>query len=105
MWFEENTGSSFDSRRARPAGEFPPNPWGLNDMNGNVWEWVLDTYEPQFYRMSEEEDPVCLKIEGPVVIRGGGYRNSKLQSRNGSRVSIDPKISNSAIGFRILFSP
>jgi serine/threonine protein kinase/class 3 adenylate cyclase/formylglycine-generating enzyme required for sulfatase activity len=105
MWFEENTGASYETRKARPAGEFPANPWGLKDMNGNVWEWVLDTYEPQFYRMSGKEDPVCLKIEGPGVIRGGGFRNSKFQGRNGSRVSIDPTIQTAEIGFRVLFSP
>ena len=102
---KKNTGASFDDRRARPAAEFPANPWGLRDMNGNVWEWVLDTYDSNFYRMSEEEDPICIKVIGQGVIRGGGFRSSMFLCRNGSRVSMDSDIQNSTIGFRLLFSP
>jgi serine/threonine protein kinase/class 3 adenylate cyclase/formylglycine-generating enzyme required for sulfatase activity len=105
MWFEENTGTSFDDRAARPVGEYQPNPWGLKDMNGNVWEWVLDTYDANFYRMSDTEDPICIKVIGQGVVRGGGFRSSMFLCRNGSRVSMDSEIRNSTIGFRVLFSP
>ena len=35
-------GDRLDASRTLPVGSFPPNPFGLFDMHGNVWEWVED---------------------------------------------------------------
>src|SRR5258706_2748238 len=44
-WFEQNSDFKYQK-----VGKKKPNPWGLYDMYGNVVEWVLDQYDPDFYK-------------------------------------------------------
>ena len=41
-----------------PVASYPPNPYGLYDMAGNVWEWCLDAYAPNFYANSPRKNPI-----------------------------------------------
>ena len=105
LWYNATSGATTEDRQIRPVGEYPPNPWGLKDMHGNVSEWVLDTYDEDFYRMSAVNNPVCTKSQGPGVIRGGSVDNSLFLCRNGGRTSIDNTLTHGRIGFRVYFSP
>ncbi len=40
-----------------PVGALEPNGYGLHDMSGNVREWVLDRYDPDFYRVGPPKNP------------------------------------------------
>jgi formylglycine-generating enzyme required for sulfatase activity len=55
-WFSDNSGGTF-----HPVGQKKPNPWGLYDIYGNVWEGTSDLYQKDYYANSPQEDPVGWK--------------------------------------------
>jgi formylglycine-generating enzyme required for sulfatase activity len=58
-------------RGTTPVGLYPPNPWGLYDMHGNVWEWCRDG---QRYYVPEPALDRMGSITGDVrVVRGGSW--------------------------------
>lgn len=55
-WFGSQEGKA--RMAGHPVGTKKPNPWGLYDMYGNVWERVADVYDPEYYAKSPKEDPI-----------------------------------------------
>lgn len=100
-----------------PVGSFPPNGYGLYDMAGNVWEWVLDWYHPRYYEVSPKKNPTGVMKEHSLdpnepnvpkkVVRGGSFLCSEKYCtgyRPSARMATEPLASSNHIGFRCVKS-
>ncbi|MCX7804887.1 MAG: SUMF1/EgtB/PvdO family nonheme iron enzyme [Planctomycetota bacterium] len=86
-------------KRTTPAGSFKPNPWGLYDMHGNVWEWCSDWYGP--YPAGAVADPKGAESGDCRVLRGGSWANIARYCRSATRHWIAPDSRDVNTGFRL----
>ncbi len=88
VWPYENTGEDGFVGTA-PVKSFPPNPYGLYDISGNVWEIVADRYHPRTYAMREGE--VAVNPVGPdaATTARAGQRVPTYVTRGGSFLCSD----------------
>ena len=98
-WYD---GNNYPTEGAKAVGSKLPNPWGLYDMHGNVWEWVWEWYDEEYYSRSVPVDP-----QGPTsglgrVIRGGHFGHIVVGVRSSYRHFHSPDSRSYTIGARLL---
>lgn len=127
--FEEsskNLDQIYENGSTHPVGMKIPNPWGLYDMHGNVWEWVQDTWHdtyegapvngnaweketnPQSETMdnctSDQYGPDSNKVDYSSYrgIRGGGWGRFSRCCESSNRGRASPTHCSNGISFRLL---
>lgn len=96
-------GSKWDNTMTSPVGSFAPNPFGLYDMAGNVWEWVQDCWAENYINAPVHQIPRDFTGRcGNRTIRGGGWNSSPSQVTVSARLGIMTSTKSSFIGFRLV---
>jgi len=82
-WYRGNS-----DERIHDVGGKQPNPWGLHDMLGNVWDWCWDVYDAEVYGTYR-------------VLRGGGWFDEHWSCRASARRRSHPSYQVDDVGFRV----
>jgi formylglycine-generating enzyme required for sulfatase activity len=98
-WYWDNS-----DQQTHPVGQKLPNPWGLYDMRGNVFEWCKDWWSDFL------PGEIVLDPQGPGsgsyrVIRGGDWSTDGSISRSANRDYDYPDTRDDSIGFRVVLAP
>ena len=96
-WYRDNSGET-----THPVGGKKPNPWGLYDMHGNVFEWCQDWYGD--YPSGAVTDPTGAAVGSIRVLRGGCWYDYSGHCRSAGRSRATPVYRDLNLGFRVLRS-
>ncbi len=89
-----------------PPGTFPPNPWGLLDMHGQVWELCADVWQPDYTGAPVDGIPAGVSQPEPGApifhaARGGSWHEIPAHCRSAMRLRVDENDRMEYCGFRV----
>lgn len=96
-WYQMNSGGE-----THEAGLKRGNAWRAFDMGGNVWEWVQDTYQPDYTGAPTDGSAWVVAGADQRCVRGGSWYNNSMACRSAFRGGQDPDGHFIDYGFRIV---
>lgn len=88
-WYDANSDNKYHTVK-----QLQPNAWGFYDMLGNVAEWTLDQYLPDYFTQIAKQtgDPfIKPHSKYPLTLRGGNYKDAAEALRSAVRIPSDRK--------------
>ena len=95
-----------DGDKTHPVGSKIPNEWGLYDMHGNVREWCMDTYYPDYFNAPEDGSARETEEQSDHwrVLRGGSWCDPPWDCRSAKRFYEPQEMTSYYNGFRLVRS-
>jgi formylglycine-generating enzyme required for sulfatase activity len=103
-WVAENCNTwEAGPHNTTPVGNYPigVSPYGVHDLTGNLYEWVADWYQADYYKFSPSRNPKGPDSGAFRVLRGGSWAELENLSRPSVRFGQPPDSGDSDFGFRV----
>ena len=101
-WDSEGDRMSKSRPMTTRVGSFPPNAWGFYDMAGNVWEWMHDWYQADYYAVSPAKNPLGPPAGDEKALRGCSWYNKPDVCFIATRDRYAPDVRLYYNGFRVV---
>jgi formylglycine-generating enzyme required for sulfatase activity len=94
--------ANFHAKGTTSVSKFPPNPWSIYGMHGNVWEWCEDNWQRSYKGKPPTDGSVWRGGSGSSnVLRGGSWSIIPDSLRSAGRGRNRPDVRSNDIGFRV----
>jgi formylglycine-generating enzyme required for sulfatase activity len=88
-------------QQTMPANSFQPNPWGLYQVHGNVWQWVEDCWHDNYEGAPTDGSGWISENCNQRVLRGGSWGAAPVSLRAANRTIYFPTFRDAYTGFRV----
>ena len=98
---EDKASKGSPGQRTMPVDSFQPNPWGLYQVHGNIWEWVEDCVNEGYAGAPTDGTAWDSGHCERRVLRGGSWVSTASSVESGSRYGVQAEGRVSNVGFRV----
>ena len=98
---QDKTSKGGTGQRTMPVDSFQPNPWGLYQVHGNIWEWVEDCLNDNYAGAPSDGTAWVTGKCDQRVLRGGSWVSKADAMESGSRYGVQAEGRVSNVGFRV----